>query len=197
MDIKEVLDNFLSGNLKSLDEMNNLGFSRFSFDNISMFMRRSEIIPSYGFALPSSEIVLELSQHKLIEVGAGTGFFAKLVSNMGGDIIASDPSIGYDGHLVRGLHFDIETLEAVEAVLKYSDRDVFMSWPCYDKSWAYETALKISSGRKLFLISEGMGGCCADDNLFDYLKKNFQHINAMNIPNWPGINDRMDVFLKN
>jgi len=59
---------------------------------------RFALTKHYSWAIPNQEAIDYLvSQSPIIEMGAGTGYWSKLISDSGGEVIAFDES-PYDNH---------------------------------------------------------------------------------------------------
>jgi hypothetical protein len=87
-------------------------------------------------------------------------------------------------------------LEAIEAVRRYPDRNVFMSWPSDGEGWAANVASEMQSGRYLVYIEESKGGCTADVRFFDVLASNFDKVGFEVIPRWTELQDYLTIHRK-
>jgi hypothetical protein len=173
------------------------------FDNYAL---RSEHIRRYGFAVITEKVIAELAAHlnerPLLEVGAGSGYWAYELARNGVDVIATDPGIGRygmgwkePGAPQRWKHHfcEIEKLTGIEAVAKYPDRQLLFVWPDYSCAWPAET-LQAYLGDLVFYAGEGEGGCTGDDRFHDLLDKDFALIDTIAIPQWSGIHDELHVY---
>lgn len=176
--------------------VNYLGFG---FD---LFYYRQQMISEFGFSIPCVEALNAIKKvGNILEIGAGTGYWSKLLKDMGVDIISTDSK---SGDYQFSYNNDVIKMDAVEAIKEYPDRNVFVSWPCYDKGWAFEAAKAMEQGTTLIYIGEGRGGCTADDNFHNYFFNDdvFPKIKDIDIPRWDGIYDSMfigkkwEVFLR-
>ena len=160
----------------------------------SMFLREWWI-SMFSYCLWDNESSRLVRGHsdQVVSVAAGGGFIEWHLRETGVDVVATD--IKEYGYWDNGF-IDIEVLDAVNAVKKYSDRDVLLSWPEYRESIAYDVAINMSSGRKLYYIGERPGGCCADGEFFDYLEESFEFIRGHVIPTWCGIYDALWILRK-
>lgn len=162
---------------------------------VSAYMARHWVTREFGFALPCREALAAVKAiSPIVEVAAGAGTWARLLHKNGADIIATDRNFrtGYGFNAGR-LH-PVARMSAADAIRKYPNRNVLMSWPCYDAEWSTEATRHIRPGRTLALISEGMGGCCGADSLFLQLAFRFRHIKTVRIPCWAGIHDRLELY---
>ena len=161
-----------------------------------MWPRRNAAIATFGYAIPCKEAISAIAAASpLVEVGAGTGFWSALVTNAGGDILACDDQSG-KYKFRHGDHFPVAKVDAVDFVRTFPERNVLAVWPSYGQSWAEDVARAMSPGRTLFLVSEGNGGAVADDGLFEDLDSDFEEIDDIELPVWPGMHDRLDIYRK-
>lgn len=64
---------------------------------------------------------------------------------------------------------------AFMAPIKKADT-VIMTWPMYQQNHAYRIARKMVVGQRLFYQGELDGGCCANDEFFNYLDTHFSKL---------------------
>ena len=160
------------------------------------FYAREEAVKRYGFSIPCKEAVEAVAAlSPLVEVGAGSGYWSRLLRAAGADVVTTD--VGGQPKYSRLWNTEgIDVLEAVEAIKRHSDRNVFMSWPSYDKGWAANVAAEMRSGRHLAFIGESKGGCTADDRFFDILESDFDEGVLVLIPQWEGLHDYLTIYKK-
>lgn len=151
--------------------------SRLSFMN-----ERENNVKYFGYPLLTKEVIEEVVKfiggRRVLEVGCGSGFLAKLLQNAGVNVIATDNnwrnSLYNDKSnlFYQKLFTDVEELDAISAIDKYKeDVDiVLMSWPAYESPMAYEVLkLLIELDKPLIYIGEWWGGCNADDDFFELI----------------------------
>lgn len=171
-------------------------FSGSLFDKPSVITRR-DFCKKYTFAIPIPAVLEGIAKYSpIVEVGAGKAYWASVLRNMGVDIIATDRyPIQQNGYQKADHEFveNMEYLTANQAIKSYPDRNVFMCWPEYNRSWAYE-ALKLIKGQYLIYIGELKDGCCADKKFFNYLEKHFEEVETLPLMSWVGIHDVCIVY---
>lgn len=120
------------------------------FYNLVRFQLRLKVIDRYGFAIPCTEAINRIECFgPMLEVGAGSGYWSKLVNarTVSGTMIPTDLGLPIaDGY---GKFWDktgIVRMDAVSAVRQWTDRNVFVSWPSCDEGWAARMAKEIQSG---------------------------------------------------
>jgi len=112
-------------------------------------------------------------------------------------VIATDPGTGI--YRIRNntpFHWknpwvEIERVTGIRAVQKYPDRTLLTIWPDID-SWAFKT-LKKYKGDIVVYGGENRG-CTADNNFHDYLESNFQNVATIDIPQFAGVHDALEVW---
>ncbi|MBX9878112.1 MAG: tetratricopeptide repeat protein [Candidatus Obscuribacterales bacterium] len=165
------------------------------------FDNRQNLCQNYAWSVPDeAAIEVLLSAQPLVEIGAGTGYWAGLVKNAGGDIVAFDvapvPSKGNQWHMTAGKQFfDVQPGDET-AVRRFSDRTLFLSWPPNTNRCGYNT-LRLFRGKRFIYVGEGEGGCTGTQEFHDLLKKEWHLVKRLDIPQWPGVYDQLSVYERN
>jgi len=169
---------------------------------------REAYIRWFWYSIPCLEAVDALRRHfagsRVVDAGAGTGYWSSIMRRFvpGITVVPCDNRNGkFNRKFAKGttssFGFRAVRVKKIDALrMITSSKNVFMSWPVYDCDFGYRVARRISQGRLLILISEGRGGCCGNDKLFDYLETAYVKIDEVTIPTFEGIHDCMDVFRK-
>lgn len=150
---------------------------------------RNALVRLYSFAIPTTYAIKLCAKYgPIVEMGAGTGYWASLITKMGGDVIAyDDGSWGYTERYHDVRHGTPETLA------QHADRTLFLCWPPYDDSFA-RACLDHFRGDHLIYVGEGYGGCTADDEFHERLGAEWEHIDGYPIPQWVGVYDSLSVW---
>jgi len=158
--------------------------------------KRWEAIEEYAFAIPSRKTIEILVEHDpLIEIGAGTGYWAHLIEQLGGDIIVVDNFSSGDDAKVTYSPEDTwtEVREGDETVVsEYPDRTLFLCWPHFESNFATE-ALKLYEGETVIYVGEWRPEYADDDEFFDILDRDFDLIDRVSLPCWMGTKDTMMI----
>lgn len=95
---------------------------------------RHQLALRYSYVLPEPHLLEAVRRHSpLVELGAGTGYWAYLLRFMGADVVAYDHApVGSGRHNLY--HIDsrrwTDVIEGdTESILKHSDRALFLCWP--------------------------------------------------------------------
>jgi len=176
-----------------VEEALGLGSIRIELENRERIDKwREECILKFGFSIPCSEVVEALIlDSPLVEVGAGTGYWTKILKDAGADIVATDIDVWKNSKLVFGVN--IKKMDAAKAIKIHPNRNVFMSWPSFAEPWAAEMAKEIQPGRLLFYLGEWKG-CTADDEFHEFVADNFEDRGAVEVPKWPCVHDRLYIL---
>ena len=111
------------------------GFDPYTTDDVlaaersgMQYERRKSFVASYAWSIPTPEairlIATVVARRKLLEVCAGSGLWAKLLTEAGVEVIATD--LGPPPHL----HYPIEKMDGEAAVKHHADCEALMvCWP--------------------------------------------------------------------
>jgi hypothetical protein len=164
---------------------------RFEALNKNNHLDRFSTCFKYSFAVPNQEALNAIAKYSpLIELGAGSGFWAHLLQQQGVDIIPYD-----NFNWKEFKHHYTTILEGSESTLltQPTDKNLMLCWPDYDEPFAYNAA-KNFRGKYLIYIGEGSGGCTGDEDFHKYLDSDFSVVETIKIPRWAGIRDRLYIY---
>jgi hypothetical protein len=176
-----------------------------------------DIKKRYSWAVPDEPalaVIARYSPNGVVEIGAGGGYWAMLLRERGVDVVAYDPDPEATGEhtwhsgrrwseVLRGDH---------TAVIGHPDRTLFLCWPNYDMSWT-DQVIDLFEGDTVVYVGEGSGGCTGTDRMHallgeqtycphwddepctcDPVQAKFQHVETVEIPQWWGMHDRLNVY---
>lgn len=165
-----------------------------SFERLSSQQdRRRTFIAFYSWAVPNRESIAAISafvgSRTLLEVCAGSGLWARLLSAAGVQVVATD------GQPPRETDYlPLETLEAEQAVQIHSDcQALLVCWPPFRDACAFR-ALRAFAGDRVILVGDArfMG----DQHLHDLLDQEWALRQRIRIPAWPGLDDCAYFYLR-
>lgn len=160
---------------------------------------RFDLVPQYAFAIPDDralELIAGVPQ-PIVELGAGTGYWAALLKERGVDITPMDRNPPRKGRGRYGFKKEFcpvrRGVPATIAVGKVAWAALMLCWPCYNSSFAFD-AVKAFRGDWLIYIGESGGGCTGDDAFHYLLDEEWVEVEDYGIPQWWGIHDRLLIF---
>lgn len=197
------------------------GYCGQRYGKCTVCRHRRELSYAYSWAIPNEAALRAIALHgPVVEIGAGGGYWAKLLRDRGVDVIAYDPDpagggTGLDGQ-PRGWHDGTRWSEVLlgdhTAVIGHPDRTLLLVWPSYDLPWT-DQVLDLYSGDTVIYVGEGSGGCTGTSRMHALLGDEpycwhsdaeepctcgddsplFKQIDEVAIPQWGGIHDRLFV----
>jgi hypothetical protein len=162
---------------------------------LAQFSLREKML-GFCFAVLTEDMINKIKPYgPILEVGAGTGYWAYETKKRGVDYLATDaytlPSNKYFPSSKAWEH--VYSYTAVDAVKRFPDRTLLMCWPEYCKSWAVE-ALREYKGDIFIYVGEEEGGCCADDDFFEHLGNYWDEREQLDMPQFFGLHDVAIIY---
>lgn len=133
---------------------------------------RSELVRTYAYAIPTPKVLRTIAGSAppagVVEIGAGTGYWAALLASAGVDVVAYDrdppPS-------PRNAFFDaVEPWHPVIAgseieVDRHGDRLLLLVWPTKNEDWPGDVLERFhrAGGAVVAYVGTGPGGPTGDD----------------------------------
>ena len=171
---------------------NEMMFSTFCQTDI-----RRRFIKKYGFAIPcreAMEFIKSYVRNELLDVMAGTGYWAYLLNDFGITTRAFDIK-PKKNNWHEGDHYPVEEMDAREAIKQNPECDILLSWPPYEDPIGFLTLKAVQPGIRVFYIGE-WGGATGDDKMHDYLDKQFKELGMFSLPQFDGIRDYLSAHEK-
>jgi hypothetical protein len=159
----------------------------------------------------------------LLEVGAGTGYWATLLTARGVDIVAIDQADSQDGQAFRFRHAMVQTGNGVTALADpaHQHRSLLLSWPDpvgddattdSDRDSFGAACVAAFTGDTLAYIGElgpavvrtkpgfgdvfPAGGSSASAALQEALRADFTCAQTVHLPNWPPYNAHLTIWTR-
>jgi hypothetical protein len=164
---------------------------------MSAYDRRVWCVRRYAFAVPTPAALAAVARYApIVELGAGTGYWAFVLRERGVDVVAYDlapPDRLPNPHLFRPVTWTRVEQGGVEVLASHADRALFLCWPSYRDPFAAH-ALEAYTGKTLIYVGEPPGGHTADDAFFAELARRWRLVEHVALPNWPGTHDALSVY---
>lgn len=172
---------------------------RYELDQAGAYFNqiRHPLILKYSWAIPNFEALNEIKSFSpIFELGAGSGYWAELLKDLGTDIVAVDNGSDSGTGLAPTKYWK-KPIEGNESLVsQYPDRTLFLCWPDPRSAMASK-ALAQYKGK--FLIYVGYPAAkrsryMGDQKFYDMLENQFKLIKEVAIPQWPGNEDALYVY---
>lgn len=184
-------------------QINNWDLERFS-DEFLILKERDFLRQKYAYAIPNIEAIEVICSHSpIMEIGSGTGYWASLIDQEGGEIIATEiagknpyfKDRKEDGYI--GSFYPVKLLDE-QAISVPDIFTLFICWPPYvSEEDPYDMAfeyLNLYRGDVFIYIGESRGGCTGGDDLFELLEQKWHLERTVFIPQYPAIHDFLAVY---
>ncbi len=172
----------------------------------ALIRARPALVEKYSFSVPCARTVGALARiAPIVEIGAGSGYWAWCLAQAGADIVAYDiapPDSGLPwphGSLDAGNYwFEHEWHQVLEggpeAAARHPDRALFLCWPPLDSPMADEalTAYRDAGGKTLAYLGSPRSSA---DARFHELRSTLQCVERVVPWRWPGIEDVLEIYL--
>lgn len=162
--------------LKEILQYHNTQLDEYQYWNL-----RYELIKKYAFAVPTFDILSIINElSPIIEIGAGNGYWAFMLSQLGCDILAydrypPDETVFPFAQFANNLWFEeqwyqVEKGDSTQAGY-YPNRALFLCWPEPHSTMAYEAlqSYKKAGGKTVIFIGDMIA--CAEDKFYDELSQ--------------------------
>ena len=155
---------------------------------LKLHFLREHFTKYYAWGIPDERVLKEIAKHSpIVEIGAGTGYWANQLKRHGVDIVAFDSQVEKKGPR----WFKVKRGDTT-AVNSHQDRTLFLCWPPYKTSMAYQS-LKNYKGSTVIYVGEP-DGCTGDEKFRNLLMSRFIEIKALPLPKWPGLHDCCFIY---
>lgn len=183
--IGETIDNpYLRAFLAPITEAEVAALAAHGSEYLAARVRRDRLAAEYAWAIPTESVVRKLAElSPICDLGCGTGYWAKLLRDVGAEVLAVDanPPLEGENHWHRreagilrqptALQHFVDVVKGDAATFDVpSEQTLMLCWPPYDDSMA-QRALALYRGARVVYIGEGAGGCTGDDGFHAALAK--------------------------
>jgi len=180
----------------------------FAFDCTLQFRRyeleptvrelRSDFVKRYAWAIPNEEALATIARYApIVEIGAGTGYWAALLRSRGVEVRAYDRA-PYNNRWAKNRWTGVLPCRSARKIArKWGKRGhtLFLCWPPYQGRLSSD-ALEAYTGQYLIYVGEGDGGCTGDERFHELLDQHWTLIESVEIPQWWSIHDRLFVYTR-
>ena len=155
---------------------------------------RRKLVPKYAWAIPDEEAIREIAKlSPILEMGAGSGYWAYLLTQAGAKVFAYD-------NFTRKTQKATKTWFPVKRgsfgkVDLHSNKTLLLCWPEYEHYMASE-CLKRHKGKFVVHVGEENSGCTANPEFHEIVNDNhfFKLKKTIRIPQWDSIYDKVFIY---
>ena len=156
------------------------------------FRFRDRGVRQYAWAIPTPEAIACVAEYSpILEVGAGNGYWARLLKLAGADVLAFDDR-SWNMKDYGGQWSDVVE-GSLELVRRHSHRSLFLCWPPFGEPLARWALVRYQGGTVIF-IGEQEDGCTADSRFYERLHRSWHRIDGVAIPQHYAIHDYLGVY---
>jgi hypothetical protein len=161
--------------------------------------QREPLVAKYAWAIPDDNAIEALARMgPIVEMGAGNGYWARLIADAGGKIEPYDmkPGCHCRDTVPSRLWYPVMAGGPKSIADRHRDHVLLLVWPPYQGELAFLaiTQYLLIGGRSVVFVGESRGGCTGDDRFFDALNTHFDEVGSVDIPQWSGLHDDMTVY---
>lgn len=155
---------------------------------------RRDLCIKYAWAIPCAEAIDAIAElnEPIVEVGAGTGYWASLLAEQGVDVIA------YDNFSWKHepTFFNVQE-GGPKTIRQHPERSLFLCWPPYSTPMG-DMCVRywlLGKGKYLVYVGESDGGCNGDVQMFERLGQ-LRRVKRVYIPQWEGLHDQLVIYAR-
>lgn len=162
-------------------------------------LARHALCARFAWSIPSPGDMRWLAQlldgRGVVEIGAGSGYWAWQMAQTRIDVLAYDPNLpGPDNRYVKHELFHPVLPGDDRMAAHFPDRALLLCWPPYATSMAADT-LRAYDGDLLVYVGEPEGGCTGDDEFHKLLDSEWDEAGASPFHvTWSGIHCYMTAY---
>jgi len=169
-----------------------------------LISQRPDIVSEYSFTIPYYDILKKAASYSpIVEIGAGSGYWARCLSEFGADVIAYDsfpPGEQSPWEWDKGNSWFDDTwfgiIEGDEsAAAHHPERTLFLAWPMPMSPMAYKTLVhyKNAGGHTLIYIGDPNPASSGDEHFYNELA-NHKLVEKSDLYSWPGIHEKLFIY---
>ena len=155
----------------------------------SRFEARTNLVSRFAWAIPNDAAIRAIARYSpIVEMGAGTGYWARCLTEAGAEVTCYDQSPGQND---QAWHPVMAGQPPV--LVNHREAALLLCWPPYNSSMAYQ-AVKFHGGRILCYVGEGPGGCTGDEAFHEYVGNHYEEVESIAIPQYDGLRDALFIY---
>lgn len=162
-------------------------------------VHRPDLVAEYSWTITDPRTVAFVAEHAgkyVIDPMAGTGYWSKLLVNLGIDVCSYDNK-SWPSHTPHD-HVGVLDGDAPSVVRRFPNHTLFLAWPPYSSPVGFYTVRNyrrnLVGQQRIIYIGEGNGGCTGDDEMHEELDEYWDEIACHQPVQWWGMHDLVHVY---
>lgn len=150
---------------------------------------KAAVARHFAWAVPTDEAIACIGRHApggMIEIGAGSGYWAWLLRQTGIDALA------FDSDPPQFRWSEVAHSDGLDALAHSPQCTLLLCWPPWGSTMALD-ALTVYGGDCVVYVGEWMLGS-AEARFFALLVALFEAVDTVELPQWHGRDDRLSVW---
>jgi hypothetical protein len=180
-------------------------FSAGGIDKARTFLsfERKSLLSRYAFSIPTADTLTAVARHSaLVEIGAGSGYWAMCLAACGADIVAYDifPPVEGPPTSISEMNWQFRKVwhpvrkGNESSVAAHADRTLFLCWPPPENPMASRALdLYMKAGGKTVIVIGEMKPLSMGDAALYEMMKGLKTIERRPIYGWPGMREELHV----
>ncbi len=162
---------------------------------------RADLVMKYAFTIPYHELIVEIaSRGPIVEIGAGSGYWAWMLSQAGADVMAVDKyspdEVSPWDFMSANRWYDdtwyyVDEGEARSAGA-YPERNLFLAWPMFSHPMALDALNSYEAAGGKTVIFLGDASMAGDENFHQKLNS-FPSVTRIPCMGWPGLREELVI----
>lgn len=158
---------------------------------------RKKLVQQYSWSIPNASIIaaIRILPGPVVDMGAGTGYWASLIEKAGGQVQCYDLFLGLDnyyGHRCQYHPIEQRGVEVLRNDAKHC-QTMLLAWPPYDSSFGFQ-CVRSFRGQYIVYVGEGEGGCCGCKEMFKRLASHWEMMEEIALQRWDAIYDYAWIY---
>lgn len=171
------------------------GEHRRNYDRV--IMSRDQMVKTYAWAIPNDEAIYAIAAlSPIVEVGAGSGYWASMLRQAGALVRAYDMPSTVQTHYTFDVRHSPISPAGPAITAHHPSATLLLVWPPMGTTYDY-IALdehRRAGGHKVVYVGEGDGGCTGSKEFHRLLHLCYERTSTISIPQWYGIRDYVEIY---
>jgi hypothetical protein len=165
------------------------------------FLGREILVRKFSWAVPNDDILTKFAEFSpIIEIGAGKGYWAHMLSQCGAEVVAFDvnPPNGDDSNIYcddGDMWYDVRVGDHMQ-LHHFPNHTPLLVWPEYDMPQALNFLESLGSRNTFLFVGESYGGCNGCIEFWNKISSEWSDEDYIQIPRYDGLHDWGHIFTR-